>query len=139
MLKMQVGVLLILVSAQATSPAYGRKPLPVDAKPFYGVCDIRSSRELSKVGATRQISVRGRLGRSYHFGVILTDDRCPGSLIRVITPVPDPSGLSTEFRFLDAQGHIDGSANCKCSGRLSYQNAVPELYVSNAVIERVLH
>ena len=135
-------ILSILVAANSWGgqlQAKGEPVFPLSSKKVYSVCEVRARGALSlRALGGRRITLRGEIGKSYHFGVILTDDHCEGELVRVILPVPDPEGVYLKFRFLETRNRTDnpesGDFFCDCSGRVKFQHGIPEMVVDDAVI-----
>lgn len=117
--------------------------LAAPADKIYSVCEIRASDETGSVVANsladKKIVIRGRLGSSYHFGVILTDDRCINNFVRIIFPVPDPKGVYQNFKFLRTQNQTTAVKYfmCECSGRVSFKYNIAELDVDGSVINEI--
>lgn len=135
---MIASAIALLLSAETACAA------PIVARDnAYSVCDVRITRGEPTINgksiSNNLITIHADVGKSYHFGAILTDGRCDAKLVRIIFPVPDPKDIGRDFRFLDDRsrnGSVSASVNCYCTGRIHVENDILELDIDSAVLDR---
>ena len=127
---------IFLISFEILAPASSASASAVAADKIYSVCDIQDN---SISNSDQAITIRAAVGRSFHLGVVLTDNRCVGKVVKVIFPIPDPKGVQEKFRFLYAS---NGAAPadiyfiCDCSGHVNFKHRIPELDIDDAIINK---